>query len=133
MDLPDRAEQRLREEPVIWLTTVTPEGQPQTSPVWFWWDGAEFLVYSREDTARLYNIDTNPRVALNLDGNGRGGDIVSIEGRARVEREHAPSNKVAEYARKYAALIARNGWTPDSFAADYPVPIKVRPTRLRAW
>jgi predicted pyridoxine 5'-phosphate oxidase superfamily flavin-nucleotide-binding protein len=26
---------RLRAEPIIWLTTVTRSGQPQSTPVWF--------------------------------------------------------------------------------------------------
>jgi MATE family multidrug resistance protein len=29
--------------------------------------------------------------------------------------------------------LARNGWTPESFAADYPIPIRIRPTRFRVW
>src|SRR5665811_1859072 len=33
----------LREGLVVWLTTVTP-GQPQTSPVWYHWDGHTFLI-----------------------------------------------------------------------------------------
>ena len=46
-----KARGRLAEEPVIWLTTVTESGQPQTSPVWFLFAGGEFLVYSMADTA----------------------------------------------------------------------------------
>jgi PPOX class probable F420-dependent enzyme len=36
-DNPKHAEaaRRLREEPIIWLTTVTGAGQPQSTPVWF--------------------------------------------------------------------------------------------------
>jgi hypothetical protein len=32
---------------------------------------------------------------------------------------------------KYRRPIASYGWTPESFAADYAVPIVVRPTRVR--
>ncbi len=28
------ADGRLASEPIIWLTTVTPSGQPQSTPVW---------------------------------------------------------------------------------------------------
>ncbi len=68
-----RPDRRLREELIVWLTTVRADGQPQTSPVWFLWDGETFLIYSRPDAARLRNIAANRRVSLNLDGNGRGG------------------------------------------------------------
>lgn len=33
------AERRLREERIAWLTTVRADGQPQSVPVWFLWDG----------------------------------------------------------------------------------------------
>ena len=32
--------QRLTGEGVGWLTTAAANGQPQSSPVWFIWDGA---------------------------------------------------------------------------------------------
>lgn len=131
--LNSRAEQRLRDELIIWLTTVSPSGQPQTSAVWFLWDGAEFLVYSQPNTARTRNIEAQPRVSLNLDGDGQGGSVVTIEGMARIDLEAPPSTEVPDYSTKYRNKIAGGGWTPESFAADYPVPIRITPTRARSW
>lgn len=128
-----RALARLAAERVIWLTTVTPAGQPQASPVWFLFADGEFLIYSLPGTARTRNLAANPRVSLHLDGNGRGGDIVSVEGRARIDPAAPPSSAVAAYQERYAEWIARNGWTPESFARDYPVALRIRPTRVRAW
>jgi hypothetical protein len=34
---------------------------------------------------------------------------------------------------KYRELIDSYGWTPQSFARDYPHVIRVTPTRVRAW
>ena len=31
-----RAERRLRDEEIVWLTTVRRDGQPQSVPVWFY-------------------------------------------------------------------------------------------------
>ena len=128
-----RATERLRTELIIWLTTVRGNGQPQSSAVWFIVDGDEFLIYSKPRVAKIDNIEANPRVALHLDGNGRGGDIVTVEGTARIVAEHPSADQVPEFVEKYAEAIARNGWTPASFAADYFVPIRVRFTRGRAW
>lgn len=128
-----KALRRLAEEPIIWLTTVAASGQPQASPVWFLFADGEFLVYSLPDTARPTNIAENPRVSLNLDGNGLGGDIVTIEGEARIDRDAPPSSEVPGYQAKYRPFIDRNGWTPESFARDYPVPIRIRPTKVRVW
>jgi len=44
-------DQRLREEPMIWFTTVRADGRPHTVPVWFWWDGSS--LYSKLRTSPL--------------------------------------------------------------------------------
>ena len=49
---------------VAWLTTVRPNGQPQSSPVWFVIDDQDFLIYSLPDTARTANLATNSMVSL---------------------------------------------------------------------
>jgi PPOX class probable F420-dependent enzyme len=126
-----RAERRLHEEKIAWLTTVDSAGTPQPVPVWFLWDGDDsVLLYSRPDTPKLRAIAANPRVSLNLDGNGQGGDIVVAIGEASVSEDPA-AHEVPEYVEKYAPLIERNGWTPESFAADYSVPVRIRVRRVR--
>jgi PPOX class probable F420-dependent enzyme len=125
--------ERLDNEPVIWLTTVSPGGQPQASPVWFLREGNEILIYSRPRTAKVRNIESNPRVALNLDGNGRGGDIVTIEGSARIAPGELPPVEVPAFVAKYDSYIARLGWTAESFGEDYSLPIRIEMERGRAW
>ncbi len=63
----ERVQRRLDDEVVIWMTTVNASGKPQTSVVWYWWDGSSFLVYSLDPSARVTNVAGNPNVALNLD------------------------------------------------------------------
>src|SRR5207248_1432 len=130
IDTGSRPAQRLRDELIGWLVTVSPAGAPTPSPVWFLWDDAGFLLYSQPDTPKLRNLAANPRVALHLDGDGRGGDIVIVSGRAAVS-DDPPASDVPAYVTKYAALIAGYGWTPESFAADYSVPVRVEPRALR--
>jgi PPOX class probable F420-dependent enzyme len=127
------ASDRLDAEPIIWLTTVRPNGQPQTSPVWFLRRDNELLIYSLPNTARVSNIQANPRVALNLDGNGEGGAIVTLEGVAEIDASVLPASAIPEYVSKYEAFMARNGWTPEVFANRYSTPIRVTLTRGRAW
>jgi PPOX class probable F420-dependent enzyme len=128
-----RAAQRLRDELIIWLTTVNAAGQPQSSPVWFLWDGESFLVYSKPKTPKLRNLDVNPRVGLHLDGNGRGGDVVVIEGSAVYDTEVSGADGVPAYVEKYGERIAANGWTPASFAADYSEALRITPRSSRVW
>jgi PPOX class probable F420-dependent enzyme len=137
LDLSDpkhiRAEERLGSEPIVWLTTVRRDGQPQTSPVWFLWDGEAFLVYSRSGAGKLRNVETNAHVSLHLEGDGLGGDNVIFEGIAELADDAPPADQVRGYIEKYRRRIDQYGWTPKSFAADYPHPIRIRPTRVRIW
>jgi PPOX class probable F420-dependent enzyme len=109
--------------------TVSERSAPQPSPVWFWWDGASFLVYSRPGTPKLRNIAANPRVALHLNDDGSGSDVVVVSGRA-LQSDDPPADRMPAYTEKYLSLIEGNGWTPASFAADYSVPIRITPTRV---
>lgn len=72
-------------------------------------------------------------MALNLDGNGRGGAIVTIEGTARIAEELPAASELPDYVDKYQIFMERNGWTPDVFAARYSTPIVVTMHRGRSW
>jgi len=133
MKIPPTVDERLASEPLIWMTTVTPTGRPQPSPVWFLWNGEDVRMFSKDETARLRNIAGNPQVSLNLDGDGRGGAIVVIEGTAHIEHDHPPASAMPDYIEKYQDFLDHYGWTATSFSADYPVPVIIRPTRLRSW
>lgn len=122
---------RLAGAVVVWLTTVTPEGQPQSSPVWFIVDGEELLVFSRDGTPRVRNIRANPRVAINLDTLDDGEDVVTMEGIARIDDAGAPATETPAFLEKYLSRITGFGWTAASFARDYPLHLRIRPTRLR--
>jgi predicted pyridoxine 5'-phosphate oxidase superfamily flavin-nucleotide-binding protein len=34
-----QTEAALRDDPVVWLSSVQPDGRPHVVPVWFHWDG----------------------------------------------------------------------------------------------
>lgn len=128
-----RAAKRLREEIIGWLTTVTPEGAPRPIPVWFLWDGdRSILLYSRPEKRKLANMKANPNVSLNLDSDGIDADIVVCWGEMRVS-DDPPSNEVVEYLEKYRERIAALDWTPESFAADFSVPLRIDVSRIHGW
>ena len=92
--------------------------------------GRRSSLYSKPGTAKLRNIAERPRVALHLDGDGTGGDIVVVLGKRR-SADDPPAHEVPAYVEKYAGLIAGNTWTPESFAAEYSVAVRIVATRLR--
>ncbi|MHA2428107.1 MAG: pyridoxamine 5'-phosphate oxidase family protein [Candidatus Hermodarchaeia archaeon] len=47
---------RLKTERIIWLTTISKSLVPQPRPVWFYWDGDSFMIYSKPKTKKLAHI-----------------------------------------------------------------------------
>lgn len=128
-----RTERRLGEEEIAWLTTVRVDGQPQSVPVWFLWNGETFLIYSQEGRQKLRNIARNARVDLNLNSNAHGGDVVRAEGTAEVVEDAPPATEVGPYLEKYREAIARIGYDPEGFARAYSVALRVTPVRWQVW
>ena len=125
------AEDRFGREIVIWLTTVRADGQPQSSPVWFWWDGQAFWIWSIPTSGKVPNIRRNPKVSLHLEGDGTGGQIVTVEGAAELVDRSVLD--VPEYVAKYHDLVVGMGADDESFGRQYSVGIRVAPTRLRVY
>ena len=126
-----RVARHLREEIVVWMTTVTPAGGPLPMPVWFLWDGGEVVRMHSRRSARVRNIEANPHVSLNFSGDGRGGDIVVLSGRATTGAGLSTADQDPEYLEKYRDHITRIGMTPETFAQRYEVPVRIELTRLR--
>jgi len=125
-----RAARRLRDEIVIWMTTITPDGSPLPRPVWFLWDGDESAVMYSRPSPRVRNLEANPLVTLNFDGDGEGGDIIVLSGTAAVDPELPPADGSPDYLAKYDKHIEGIGMNPESFARAYSVPVRIHFTRV---
>nr|MBN1228169.1 TIGR03667 family PPOX class F420-dependent oxidoreductase [Anaerolineae bacterium] len=127
----ERVERRLNSDRIIWLTTVDSKGRPQPRPVWFLWTGEEFLILSRPEGFKLRHIRQNPHVALNLDGDGQGGDIIVVLGEGQVVDKSPSESELEAFLAKYADGVRRLGLTPEQFKTRYKVHIWITPTGLR--
>ena len=124
---------RLRQERVIWLTTVDEQNAPQPRPVWFHWDGATILIFSQKSKAKLRHVAHNPRVSLNFNTDGDGGDVVVVLGEAKILDSPSDESRVKSYLRKYREGIKSIGMTVPEFSESYSVPILVTPQHLRGF
>jgi PPOX class probable F420-dependent enzyme len=127
----ERVRRRLREDVVIWLTTVGSDLTPQPNPVWFLWEADSVLVYNRADAHRLQHVKARPRVSLNFDGDRRGGDIVVITGTAVISENEPAPHEHAAYVAKYGEMMAGVSGTLERFSQQYPVPLRVRGLKAR--
>jgi PPOX class probable F420-dependent enzyme len=123
---------RLHTDEVGWLTTLDDRnGQPQSSPVWFHWNGTDLLVLTQPSARKIANIAAHPLVAFNLDGGQKGTTVVTIEGQAQVV---APvPERLAAYATKYATGFTRLGTDTDRYLGEFSAVIRITPTRARVF
>ncbi|MET9018830.1 TIGR03667 family PPOX class F420-dependent oxidoreductase [Actinopolymorpha sp. NPDC004070] len=125
--------ERLERDRLIWLTTVSADGTPQPSLVWFLWTEGELLIRSQPDKPKLRHIARNPRVGLHLDSDSTGNDVVVLTGEARTPAEPPTEEEAARYFRKYAQGIEALGMTEETFAQEFSVPIRVAVSKVRGW
>ena len=123
----------LEEEPVVWLSTVRPDGSPHLVPTWFWWDGEALLVFSKPTARKVRNLRTNSSVMLALGDAEDDFDIGLVEGRA--ELLDRPTAKVLPVAHleKYADQLAALGITAADYAATYSQVIRIVPNGFLGW
>jgi PPOX class probable F420-dependent enzyme len=123
--------QRLSNDHVVWLTTVSDSGGPNPNPVWCAPDGDDVVIFTTAGSVRVHNIEQRPRVALNFNSDELGGDVLVIAGTATVTRGARPSHAVA-YREKYeAAMRDLHQMSLADFDATFDVEIRVRPERVR--
>jgi PPOX class probable F420-dependent enzyme len=126
-------EARLQGNLMAWLTTVRPDGQPVSVPVWFLLREDEtFLIYSKPNQLKLRNVQQNPRVALGLDVTDLGRDIIRVDGTARQVEHIPPADQNEQYVVKYTERIGAVFGASDKFAALYTTALLITPTRIWA-
>ena len=138
MTIPDspfgaHVRERLRDERLVWLTTVDDDGTPQPNPVWFWWDGADsVLVYNDNTARRLERLASGCRVSLHFQADAGGDDVVVLTGRAEAAPDAPAPMANDAYLAKYADAIAAFD-DPRGFDERYDVPVRIRIERVRGF
>lgn len=131
----DSSAARLASAPLAWLTTVRADGQPQSSYVWFHFDGDDLVMFSQPRAGKMRNLRHNPKVSFHLDGDvSSGGGVLTIDATAEIIEAGVAPERTAAFAAKYEDRIAKGSWsTPERFLADFSAAIRIVPSRLRAW
>ncbi len=121
---------RLTSNGIVWFTTVGPSGTPYPRPIWFLWDNDSILIYSQPGTAKLNHIAANARVSINLNSDQYGNDVIVMTGNASIDESAPGAHEIPAYVEKYGEGMASIGMTPEQFAAEYSVAIRVTPEKL---
>ncbi len=104
------------------LATVRPDGSPQSSVMWFAWDGTHLLFTHTSARQKFANLTAEPRVAVSILDPDNPYRFLEIRG----EAESIEPDPGAEF---YRSLQHRYGADYEITDADVRVVIRVRPTR----
>jgi Pyridoxamine 5'-phosphate oxidase len=116
-----QVEQWLKDAPIYWLATASPDGRPHARPIWGTWvDGAVYFGGSPE-TRWARNLAANSRIVVHIES---GDAVVMLEGVAEVVNpDPTTSKQIADQSQ------AKYGYRPDSADGSY----MVRPHKALAW
>jgi PPOX class probable F420-dependent enzyme len=131
MELTSEQVARIRDERIAWLTVMRADGMPIPTPIWFVWRDDAFLMFSQPDAFKVRAIKRNPNVALNFNSDPTGEHFVVAQCLAEFAPDAPSSLALPDYQAKYRELIALIEYTPERLAAEFSLPIRLRPVRWR--
>lgn len=127
----ERVRIRLAGNLMAWLTTVRPDGRPDTVPVWFLLrEDGTIRVYTKPGQRKLRNLAENPHVSFVLDVSDIGRNVVRLSGTAVVDADAGPAAEDATYLGKYTERIAALFDKPEAFSEAYSVALTITPDRI---
>jgi PPOX class probable F420-dependent enzyme len=121
--------------PVVALTTLGPDGTPQTSVVWCDWDGECVRVNTMRGFAKERNMRRDPRVTLLCYDPRRPGRYLEVRGAVVEMTEQGALEHLDALASRYAGRPIRyfGDAIPAEFAAsEVPVLCRIRPRHVVA-
>jgi PPOX class probable F420-dependent enzyme len=83
-----------------WVATVSPDGEPQLTCVWFNTDGEHILFNTTDKSAKFKFVSKNPNVAVAIVDPKNPHMYFQIRGTARITTENAVEH-THELSRKY--------------------------------
>jgi PPOX class probable F420-dependent enzyme len=133
LDAAARIDRLLASEPIVWLSTVRPDGTPHLVPIWFSWDGERLFVASKPEARKVRNLRANPRVMLALGEPDDDFDVGLIEAEAELPEQRTQDLLPAGHFGKYRGRMTAIGLDEATYIRDYSQPILIRPTRFLPW
>lgn len=83
------------------VATVGPDGEPQSSPVWFDWDG-QYLKFSQTKTRQKYrNVQRDPRIAVSITDPSNPYRYLEVRGTVEKIEDDPDLDFINAMAKKY--------------------------------
>src|ERR1700730_19436189 len=92
------------------LAYIATDGTPRVIPIWFHWNGAEFVLGTPPKAPKLKALARNPRVALTIDDNNFPHKVLMVRGSARLEPVNGIVPEYATAAERYFGPDQGKAW-----------------------
>lgn len=119
----------LRERPTATLGTISRDGSPQASVVWFLWEQREFVISTIHTTAKWHNLKRDPRSSLCIE-QPESGQMVVAYGKARLDDRCVRSRTRDLVDKYYTDPADTDAHMERIFATADRVLISIRPDRI---
>jgi len=92
------------------LAYVWTDGTPRVVPIWFHWNGREFVMATPPKAPKLKALKKNPKVSLTIDDNVFPHKVLLIRGTARLESINGIVPEYAAAAERYFGPEQGEAW-----------------------
>jgi hypothetical protein len=92
------------------LAYIWTDGTPRVVPIWFHWDGKEFVLATPPKAPKLKALARNNKVALTIDDNSFPHKVLSVRGTARLENVEGVVPEYAAAAERYLGREQGQAW-----------------------
>jgi PPOX class probable F420-dependent enzyme len=95
------AQELLRSTHMARLAYTWSDGTPRVVPIWFLWNGDEFILLTPQEAPKLKALATNPQVALSIDSEEFPYKALTVRGTVRIQRYDGPIPETEAIAKRY--------------------------------
>jgi hypothetical protein len=92
------------------LAYVWMDGTPRVVPIWFHWNGREFVLASPSKAPKLKALAKNPKVALTIDDNNFPHKVLLVRGTASLQPVKGIVPEYAVAAERYFGIQQGKAW-----------------------
>lgn len=128
MTIPEAYADLLEAKGFAHVATIGPDGTPQSSPVWYGWDG-EFISFSlTRGRQKFRNLVAQPAVALSIIDPDNAYRYLEVRGTVERIDDDPDASFIDEMAGKYMGVAEYPYKNPD----EHRVVVRVRPGHTTA-
>jgi PPOX class probable F420-dependent enzyme len=126
--IPDSFKDLLQKKAFANLATVSADGTPQVTPVWFDYDGTHIRFNTAKGRVKDKNLRRNPAVALTIMDPDNPYRYVQVRGRVAEITEAGADAHIDSLAKKYTGQDRYGNRTPGEVRVTY----KIMPDRVQS-